>query len=89
MLAGFQLTPTATADEQRQPVARMADGSIRHRAAGSPVIARLLQSDTTGHADGQRREAGAGMDALPSGGYRSTPEAVTSMWLALRRTGPV
>ena len=49
VLAGFQLTPTATADKQRQPVARMADGSIRHRAAGSPVIARLLQSDTSSH----------------------------------------
>jgi hypothetical protein len=30
------------ADEQRGPVARLADGSIRDRAAVSPAVARLL-----------------------------------------------
>ena len=61
----------------------------QHSGTPGSRASRRLLPDTTGHADGQRREAGAGMDALPSGGYRSTPEAVTSMWLALRRTGPV
>ena len=45
MLAGLQLTPTAPLDDQRQPAARMTDGSIRHRAPVSAAVARLLPSD--------------------------------------------
>ena len=36
------------ADEQRQPAARLTDGSIRDRAAVSPAVARLLFQASTG-----------------------------------------